>query len=670
MDQETLAAWQATQDGFASLSGLSLLSFDPQRSLVCAPSRENPICAAVQCTDVGERHCQAHCGKAVAMAVETTKPVFLKCEANLHVFTVPIVVEGKVALILQGGKVFIAEEERIPTERLIVRTNLPEEAFVTLAKDQPPVDNARVLAAGRYVEQAARALLESRHTRATIGSKLSSVLTLFSLVADLQQEPDTEIFCSTVLNSIGVLFDVNTVGFLSVNGTKETLLLSQAFGYKKDLLQGYRASAREGLLHQVLAELRHLRTEETREILKMGLPGTVHSVDLFPLVLPDARVEGVILILDSTLKPDDVQILEAFCAQTSLVLHNRLLEHRLQDAAKRDSAISRIAQELGSTLDTDQLFDLILERLVSLVDAEKGSLMLLDEQEGSLAVKAAKGLNMKLLQSVRVAPHQGICGKVLATGASLLVSDLETDERVSQQQRPRYRTKSFISLPLKLNHRTIGVLNISDKISGEVFSVEDLERLSAVATYASVVIERGTYYRKAEELKRISTMDPLTQLANRRSFEERLLEEVQRAKRHESPLSLVMVDLDDFKKINDRYGHPAGDEALRMTARIIRQTIRTIDVACRYGGEEFAIILPQTGKPGAAVIAERICAEFRKLDLPVQQADRWLKVTGSLGVACFPEDADSPEALIQQADIALYSAKLHGKDQVVVFERH
>src|SRR5437773_2571398 len=189
----------------------------------------------------------------------------------------------------------------------------------------------------------------------------------------------------------------------------------------------------------------------------MGLPATVHSVDLFPLVVPDARVEGLILILDSTLKPDDVQILEAFCAQTSLVLHNRLLQHRLQEAAKRDSAMSRIAQELGSTLDTDQLFDLILERLVSLVDAEKGSLMLLDEQEGSLAVKAVRGLNMKLLESVRVAPHQGISGKVLATGASLLVSDLETDERVAQKQRPRYRTKSFISLPLKLNHRTIGV---------------------------------------------------------------------------------------------------------------------------------------------------------------------------------------------------------------------
>src|SRR5207249_11601610 len=115
-------------------------------------------------------------------------------------------------------------------------------------------------------------------------------------------------------------------------------------------------------------------------------------------------------------------------------------------------------------------------------------------------------------------------------------------------------------------------LDDSDKLGGEGLSAAGLELLSAVATYASVVIERGAYYRKAEELKQLSTMDPLTQLANRRYFEERLLEEVQRANRHESPLSLVMLDLDDFKKINDQYGHPAGDEALRITARIIRQT--------------------------------------------------------------------------------------------------
>ena len=669
MDQETLAAWKAMQDGFASMSGLSLLSFDPQRTPACGPSQDNPICAAVQRTEVGERHCQAHCGKAVAMVLETAKPLFIKCEANLHVFTTPIVVGGDVTLILQGGKRFIAEEERIPTDRLTDRTRLPEEAFAALAKGQPPVDNARIIAAARYAEQAAHSLFESRHTRATIGSKYSSLLTLFSLVAELRQESDLETFCSTVLNSIGVLFDVHTVGFLVVNGTDEAVLLSQAFGYKKELLQGYRASTREGLLNQALTERRHLRTDETREILKMGLPASVQSVDLFPLVIHEDRVEGLILILDSDLKPEDVQILEAFCAQTGLVLHNRLLQDRLQEGVKRESARSRITHELSSTLDTDQLFDLILDRLASLVDAEKGSLMLVDEQDGSLAVKAVKGLNKKLLESVRVAPHQGISGKVLATGASLLVSDLERDERVDQKQRPRYRTKSFISLPLKLNHRTIGVLNISDKISGAVFSPEDLERLSVMASYASVVIERSTYYQKSEELKRISTMDPLTQLANRRYFEERLLEEVQRAKRHESPLSLVMVDLDDFKKINDSYGHPAGDEALRTTARVFRQTIRTIDVACRYGGEEFAVILPQTAKPGAAVIAERICAEFRKLDLPVQQVDRWLKITGSLGVASFPEDADTPEALIRQADIALYAAKLHGKDRVVVFER-
>ena len=167
-----------------------------------------------------------------------------------------------------------------------------------------------------------------------------------------------------------------------------------------------------------------------------------------------------------------------------------------------------------------------------------------------------------------------------------------------------------------------------------------------------------------------STIDGLTQVYNKRYFAETIEREIGRAQRYRRDLSLILFDIDHFKNINDTFGHLAGDYVLKALATVIKGKIRREDVLARYGGEEFAIILPQTGKPGAAVIAERICAEFRKLDLPVQQADRWLKVTGSLGVAGFPEDAESPEGLIQQADIALYSAKLHGKDQVVVFERH
>lgn len=670
MDQHTLAAWKAIQDGFASLTGLSLLSFDTHRFLACEPSQDNAICRAVQFTQTGKAHCASHCGKAVRMVQESREPLFLKCEANLHVFTIPIIVTNAVALVLQGGKRFITEEERIPTERMTDRTALPQEMFLAIAREQPATENARLIAAARYLEQAGRFWFESQQTRTTVGARLSALLTLFSLLEDLHQESDLETFYATVLSSIGVLFNVNTAGFLEVKAEEGTILLKQTFGYKKEVLQGFHSRTDAGLFGEVLEERRHRRTSETRDILTMGLSPDVQSVDLFPLAARGGQLSGLILVVDSDLSKEDRQILEAFCAQTALVLQNRHLQQRLQQEEKHFVALNRIVHELGSTLDTDQLFDLILDRLAALVNAEKGSLMLLEDQEGTLAVKAVKGLNKKVLEAVRIAPHEGISGKVLATGVSMLVADLERDERVAQKPKPRYRTKSFISIPLKLNQRTIGVLNISDKITGEVFSEEDLDRLSSIAHYASVVIERSVFYKKTEELKRISTLDPLTGLVNRRQFEERLVEESERAKRHGLTLSLVMIDLDDFKKINDEFGHLAGDEALRTTARVIRQTIRTIDVACRYGGEEFAIILPQTEKPGAAVIAERICSELRKLDLPVRQTDVPLRISGSLGVAGYPDDANSPETLVQQADIALYHAKRRGKGQVVIFERN
>ena len=142
----------------------------------------------------------------------------------------------------------------------------------------------------------------------------------------------------------------------------------------------------------------------------------------------------------------------------------------------------------------------------------------------------------------------------------------------------------------------MGVLNIADKITGEVFSEDDLNLLLSFATHASIAIERSEYYNKSEVLKKISITDPLTELLNRRYFEERLMEEIERSRRYHYPLSLIILDIDDFKNYNDVNGHLIGDEGLRITASCIRNAVRTIDVVARYGGEEFAVILPQTKK--------------------------------------------------------------------------
>ena len=270
---------------------------------------------------------------------------------------------------------------------------------------------------------------------------------------------------------------------------------------------------------------------------------------------------------------------------------------------------------------------------------------------------------------LRIRPGEGIAGKVFAEGNPILVRDIESDHRVQRSKRPRYKTKSFMSIPLKLEDRTIGILNIADKITGDVFSEEDLRCLMSVASYASVAIERSEFFMRFEELKKISITDPLTTLLNRRYFQERLHEEVERSKRHGLPLSLMMIDIDHFKSFNDRYGHPAGDEALKLAAACMRNTIRTIDVAARYGGEEFTVILPQTTKSSAQTIAERICRDVEKIDFAFAREKDRGSMTVSIGLASFPEDADTLEDLIRNSDRALYLAKEHGRNRVVLFNR-
>jgi diguanylate cyclase (GGDEF)-like protein len=295
--------------------------------------------------------------------------------------------------------------------------------------------------------------------------------------------------------------------------------------------------------------------------------------------------------------------------------------------------------------------------------------MLLDDEQETLAVKSIQGINRKIVEQLRIRPGEGIAGRVFATGLPLVVADIETDERVQREKRPRYKTKSFMSLPMKLDNRTIGVLNLADKASGGPFWPDEMMLIGTIVTCAAVALERAKYLRQTEELKRISITDSLTGFLNRRYFHERLIEEIARSKRHTTAMSLAIMDLDDFKLLNDTYGHQAGDEALKAIARCVHHSIRAIDVAARYGGEEFTLILPQTNKADACQIAERICQEIADLTLSHQLLEGYEQLTVSIGLATYPEDAETPEALIRCADTALYAAKGQGKNRVVPYGR-
>jgi diguanylate cyclase (GGDEF)-like protein len=221
---------------------------------------------------------------------------------------------------------------------------------------------------------------------------------------------------------------------------------------------------------------------------------------------------------------------------------------------------------------------------------------------------------------------------------------------------------------LRVADEVIGVLNLSDKRSGKPFTETDLSLLTAFAAQAATLIKLSSYHATLDEVKKLSITDSLTNLFNRRYLDIRLEEEYQRAKRYETPLSLAILDIDDFKLFNDSEGHLAGDQILREIALIMAAGVRANDILVRFGGEEFAVIMPQTTEIEAYVVAERIREDIKTLILP-----KWTRfpkeaITICAGIATYPVVEGSVEDLIRCADRALYEAKNDGKDKTMLWK--
>lgn len=212
---------------------------------------------------------------------------------------------------------------------------------------------------------------------------------------------------------------------------------------------------------------------------------------------------------------------------------------------------------------------------------------------------------------------------------------------------------------LDMGGRRLGCLLLGERMTEERYRPEDLQLLSTLAHSSAIALRNAELMA---ELREKAIMDELTGLYNRRFFESRLNEEIDRARRYRRPVSLILLDLDEFKSYNDTYGHAAGDVLLSRIGALIRANTRNVDLACRYGGEEFTVIAPETTRTQAEGLAERLHRGIGGL-APVTGVHR--RVTVSAGVACFPDDARDAGSLLEAADRALYRAKAEGRDRVV-----
>jgi diguanylate cyclase (GGDEF)-like protein len=294
--------------------------------------------------------------------------------------------------------------------------------------------------------------------------------------------------------------------------------------------------------------------------------------------------------------------------------------------------------------------------------AERSSLLVFDEKSNSLSAKAATGIRADIIKKERENLGERIARKVLQNGKPLVVEDVRKTEISAAPVEWNYKSSLFISYPILIGQRKIGVLNVTDRAEGENFSELDLEILNAVMPQLAVLMDSAVLKDKMGEFAQLSVTDSLTGLLNRLYLDERLPEEIRRSNREGFPMSFLMIDVDDFKSYNDNFGHAEGDKALKLVAHCLKDTLRGADVAARYGGEEFSILLPQTTSDEAKTIGERIREKVASTEFPNRQ------VTISVGVASCSNIICTAREIIKWADDALYEAKRRGRNNVQVYE--
>src|SRR5437773_8680036 len=309
------------------------------------------------------------------------------------------------------------------------------------------------------------------------------------------------------------------------------------------------------------------------------------------------------------------------------------------------------------------LLDSIFRVATELVHGERASLLLRDDATSEFVIACAVGLAEDVQREVRIRPGEGVAGHVVASKRPLLVRS--ANEMPVPLRAGHYRSESFVSVPVLVDDEPRGVLSVTDHVDGRPFEMDDLQTLEILAGHIGAVLVQQ---EQGEALQRMAETDPLTWLFNRRHFDKRLEGETNRALRAEHLLALLMIDVDKFKIINDRLGHRVGDQVLKAVASAVKQAVRLYDVPTRYGGDEFAIILPEADTEVAARVARRILEKAETVALPGELRDAGIPLSVSIGIATFPRPAGDANALVEAADSAMYRAKQAGGGGIRVWE--
>ena len=263
------------------------------------------------------------------------------------------------------------------------------------------------------------------------------------------------------------------------------------------------------------------------------------------------------------------------------------------------------AKAISQAKTIDETLREIMHHIGEIFTPLNWSILIKNPQTGDLTFSLVVGRNADKLKGLKLPSGEGIAGWIADTGQPLIVEDVAKDSRFSPRvdQFTGFHTQSIIGVPLLNGDKVFGVIELINKLDGQLFTPFDLKVLTTIADFAAIAIEKAYYLRA---LKRMATTDSLTGAHNRGAFERNYCKELEICKRYGLPLSFLMVDIDDFKQINDTYGHPTGDNVLKNLVDLLTECVRKVDAVYRYGGDEFVVLMPNTTKEQAQEVRNRI----------------------------------------------------------------
>ena len=352
--------------------------------------------------------------------------------------------------------------------------------------------------------------------------------------------------------------------------------------------------------------------------------------------------------------------------QRELILKEQLaekteaLEVRIRDLI----LLMDVTRAITSTLELDEVLAKIADMVGGAMGFNEFAVLLFDDEEGEYEIATAYGFPEGMdVVGLKFRHDEGIIAIMHERRETVLIENTADEPRYLHFKGVRGDDGSLLAIPLIYRDDIVGALSFT-RPEPKAFELHEIWLLEAVASQASMAIANASLHHQTVEL---SLTDALTGVANRRDLQRNLDMELPRAERFENPLSVIMIDIDHFKIYNDTNGHAVGDEVLKTVAELLVECVRTVDTVARYGGEEFTVVLPRIPKDRAVKVADKLRRAIRSHEFPGGETQPKGRITLSLGVATFPQDAATIPELIAHADMALYCAKESGRDRAVGF---